>query len=110
MEVLPIILVAMLLLALCQVLAIVTFWRRFSARLRAQEPAAAVVVIRGFGPDALANSRALARYTRLDTSEIDEVISEGRCGRLPLPLSWRRANLLATELRSLGGEIEIIPR
>jgi hypothetical protein len=110
MGLLLLILAILILMALWQMLAIVIFWRRFSRRLHAQEPSTATLIVHALGPDQLANSRVLARYTRLDISEIDEFIAERQSGPLPLPLSWRRANLLATELRRLGGDAEVEPR
>jgi hypothetical protein len=110
MGLLLLILAISILMALWQMVAIAIFWRRLSVRLHAQEPSTATLIVRALGPDPLANSRVLARYTRLDTSEIDEFIAERQSGPLPLPLSWRRANLLATELRMLGGDAEVEPR
>jgi hypothetical protein len=101
------ILALIVLMAACQMVAIAVFWRRFTWRLRHQEPSIATVAIHSFGPDAGASARVLARYTRLDTGEIDELVGERRTGPLPLPLPWRRANLLAAELRRLGGDAEV---
>ena len=94
----------------CQIMIISIMWQRFTQRLRAQEPPNAILVIRSFGPDSLATARALARHTRLDLGEIDELVERRRPGPLPLPLASRQANLLAAELRGLGAEVEIQPR
>ncbi len=96
-----------LLMSVVQIMAITVFWRRFSERLRAQEPNVARLVIHAYGPDEHAVERALGRYTRLDTDEIEELIEMRRPGPLPLPMSWRRAHLLAAELRKLGGAAEV---
>ena len=96
-----------LFLAVLQFVIMSIMWSRFTRLLRAQEPRNATVVIRSFGPDADALSRALARHTRLELREIDELVEERRTGPLPLPLSTRRANLLAGELRDLGADVEV---
>ena len=93
--------------ALCQVVVMSLMWRRLAERLRAQEPPTATVVIHSFGSDPAAAARALARYTRLDLGEIDELVDGRHTGPLPLPLSWRRANMLAAEFRGLGAELEV---
>ena len=95
------------LMALVQIMAIAIFWQRFNRMLHAQAPATTRLVIHAFGPDVAAISRALARYTRLDLSEIDELVDERRTGPLPLPLSSRQANLLAAELRDAGAMVEV---
>ena len=101
------ILALILLLAAVQIMAITVFWRRFVERLRAQEPNIARLVIHAYGVDSHAVERALGRYTRLDLDEIEELVDKRRLGPLPLPMSWRRAHLLAAELRRLGGTAEV---
>ncbi len=98
------ILVLLVLLGVMQIMAINIFWQRFMQSLRTQEPPNARVVVHSYGEDAAASARALARYTRLDLGEIDELVFDGRTGPLPLPLPWGQANRLAAELRSLGGD------
>jgi hypothetical protein len=110
MGLLLLMLAILILMALWQMVAIAIFWRRCSRGLQAQEPSTAKLIVHALGPDQLANSRVLARYTRLDIGEVDEFIAEHQSGPLPLPLSWRRANLLAAELRTLGGDAEVEPR
>ena len=95
-------------LAIWQYVAISVFWHRFTNRLRAGEPLTATVVLRSFGDDPSALARALAQHTRLDFGEIDELIETGATGPLPLRLSPRRAQMLAAEVRALGGELEIL--
>ena len=97
-------------IGLWQMMAISVFWGRFSRALQAQEPATARLAIHAFGPDDAAVSRALAHHTRLDLSEIDEIVEERRTGPLPLPLSSRRATLLAAELRDAGAVVEVEAR
>lgn len=99
-----------LLLGLWQLMAISVFWQHFTERLRVQEPAVAVVVVREWGADTRQIAQALARHTRLDVGEIDELVEQRPAGPLPLPLSWRRAHLLAAELRATGSATEIRPR
>ncbi len=98
------ILVLLVLLGVMQIMAINIFWQRFILSLRTQEPPVAKVVVRSYGDDASASARVLARYTRLDLGEIDEIVFDRRTGPLPLPLPWGEANRLATELRRLGGD------
>ena len=98
------------LLAICQFMLISIMWQRFIQSLRAQEPRTALVVIRSFGPDTRAIAQALARHTRLDLNEIDELVEGSRTGPLPLPLSSRQARLLAGELRALGTVVEVEPQ
>ncbi len=96
------------LLAIWQYVAISVFWRRFTSRLRAGEPLTATVVLRSFGNNPSALARALAQHTRLDFGEIDELIETGATGPLPLRLSLHRAQMLAADVRALGGELEIL--
>ena len=110
MGLLLLMLAIVILMAAWQMVAIAVFWRRLSRRLHAQEPSTATLIVHALGPDQVANSRVLARYTRLDIREIDEFIAEQQSGPLPLPLSWRRANLLAAELHRLGGNAEVETR
>ena len=104
------ILALILLLAVVQIMAITVFWHRFGERLRAQEPNIARLVIHAYGVDPHGVERALGRYTRLDQDEIEELVDQRQPGPLPLPMSWRRAHLLAAELRRLGGAAEVEPR
>ena len=102
MEATLLILALVIVPALCQIMAIQVFWRRLSRWLQTQDPRTATLVIYSFGPDSAAIARTLARHTRLDLGEIDEIVDAHHTGPLPLPLSWRRANLLVAELRALG--------
>lgn len=104
------ILVLLVILGLLQIMAINIFWQRFMRGLQTQEPRIARLVIRSYGDDAAAMARALARYTRLDLGEIDDLVFSRRTGPLPLPLSWRQANQLAAALRDLGGDVEVKQR
>ena len=108
MEAALFIMALVVLLAIWQFMAISVFWRRFTDRLRAGEPLTATVVLRSLGDDPSALARALAQHTRLDFGEIDELIETGTTGPLPLRLSPRRAQMLAAEVRALGGELEIL--
>ena len=108
MEAALFIIALVVLMAICQYMAISVFWHRFVDRLRVQEPGTTTVVIRSFGHDPSALARALARHTRLDLGEIDELVDARGEGVLPLPLSPHRARLLAAEVRALGGELEIL--
>ncbi len=92
--------------ALCQMMVFWIVWRRLSLRLQAQEPRTTALEIHSFGDNPPALARPLARHTRLDLAEIDDLIEVRRTGRLPLLLSWRKAQLLSTELRALGAEVE----
>jgi hypothetical protein len=96
-----------LLIGASHVIAIMLFWRRVVARIRAQPARNTRVVVNGFGLDQAAIARSLARHTRLDLSEIDELIAARQRGPLPLPLSWHEAHLLRDELRQLGCDADV---
>jgi hypothetical protein len=96
-----------LLIGASHVMAIMLFWRRVVARIRAQPARNTRVVVRAYGPDEAAIARSLARHTRLDLSEIDELVGARQRGPLPLPLAWHEAHLLRDELRQLGCDIDL---
>lgn len=93
--------------AIWLLMLLTVMWYRMERYLGTQDPPRARLVIHSFGADGVAMARALARYTRLDLNEIDELLDERRTGALPLPLSWHRARVLAAELRSLGASVEV---
>jgi hypothetical protein len=97
-------------LSLIQGMVMSVMWQRFQRTLQTQEPRTRRVVISAFGPDRAANARALARHTRLDLAEIDDIVERRQTGPLPLPLSIRDANRLIADLRRLGGAAESEPR
>lgn len=83
-------------------------WQRFVRLLRMQDARTTRVVIRAYGTDARATYRALAKHTRLDLHEIDELIEQHRTGPLPLPLGARQASSLAEDLRAAGATVEVM--
>lgn len=98
------------LLSFIQAMAMSVLWQRFQRSLLAQEPRTRRVIVTSLGPDRVANARVLAQHTRLDHSEIEDLIDKPVPGSLPLPLSVRDTNLLITKLRALGGTAESEPR
>ncbi len=96
-----------LVLATIQFMLMSVMWQRFMRLLRVQEARTARFVIRSYGADDRATYRALAKHTRLDLQEIDELIERRALGALPTPLSDRQAGRLADDLRANGAEVEI---
>jgi hypothetical protein len=97
-----------LLLAWVQFMLMSIMWQRFMRLLRMQDPRTTRVIIHAYGTDARATYRALAKHTRLDLQEIDDMIEEQKTGPLPIALGTRQANLLAADLRANGGEVELV--
>jgi hypothetical protein len=95
-----------LVLVYLQFMAMSVMWQRFVRLLNMQEARTMIVEIRAFGPDPDAIARALARHTRLDLKEIDEIVEQRQTGPLPLPLPARLASLLVADLRALGTDAE----
>ena len=95
------------LIAAAQLAGIWIMWQRIAAWMRMQEPRTATVILREHGPDPAATARLLARYTRLDLKEVDEIVDERQTGPLPLRLAPRDANTLAAELRQVGTAAEV---
>ncbi|MBA3947210.1 MAG: hypothetical protein H0X37_21950 [Herpetosiphonaceae bacterium] len=93
-----------LLLVLLQLFAINTLWQRVGAMLhRAADrpPFTTTVTIQTLGPQPQAVSQLLDRATRLDLTEVDELIEAGG-GRVPVLMSRPAAERLAQQLRRVG--------
>src|SRR4051794_9798805 len=95
-----------LFLAYLQFMTMSVMWQRFVRLLNTQEARTMIVEVKEFGPDPDAIARALARHTRLDLKEIDEIVEQRQTGPLPLPLPARLASLLVADLRALGTDAE----
>ena len=83
-------------------------WQRFVRLLRMQDARTTRVVISAYGMDDRATYQALAKHTRLDLHEIDELIEQHRTGPLPLPLGARQAGSLVEDLRAAGATVEVM--
>lgn len=97
-----------LILAVINHMVMSVMWQRFVRLLRMQDPRTTRVVIHAHGADARATYRALAKHTRLDLQEIDELIEQQTLGPLPIPLAARQASLLVDELRAAGAQVEAV--
>ena len=99
-----------LVLAWCQLMLMSMMWHRLMHLISVQDPRTTRVVIHAFGADTKSAYRALARHTRLDLNEIDEMLEQQTTGPLPVLLSSRNATLLAADLRAAGADVEIVAR